>query len=241
MIVLFTDFGWNGPYVGQLKARILQHGAHTPIIDLLHDVPAFDVRHASYLLASYATAFPVGSIFVAVVDPGVGSDTREPVFVEADGRIYLGPGNGLFDQVIAQSRHYQQWRIVWHPPQLSASFHGRDLFAPLAAMLATGSSALALGQPMAWQAQGWPADLAEVIYIDPYGNAITGMRARQFPHATWMAIDDLVIGRQRIFADVPPGVPMFYENANGLLEIAINQGRADRQLHLAVGTQVMLR
>lgn len=240
MIVLFTDFGWNGPYVGQMKARILEHALAVPLIDLLHDAPQYDFRRASYLLASYASTFPPGSQFVAVVDPGVGSSLREPVIVEADGRIFIGPGNGLFDQVIQQACHHLQWKIIWRPPQLSASFHGRDLFAPVAAMLSNGITPDALGESMAWNSQGWPLDLAEVIYIDPFGNAVTGLRAHQFSQLKILTINEVALERHRTFADVAPGIPFFYENANGMLEIAVNQGRADTQLCLHIGSPIEL-
>lgn len=239
MIVLFTDFGWSGPYVGQMKGRILERAPTIPLVDLLHDVAPYDFRHASYLLASYADAFPAGAVFLAVVDPGVGSRAREPVIVATDSHLYVGPGNGLFDQVIANADHHRQWKITWQPPCLSASFHGRDLFAPVAAQLATGVAPAALGEAMAWQSQGWPRDLAEVIYIDPYGNAVTGLRARQFPHRR-VTVNGVALQRCRTFADVPVGTPFCYENANGLLEIAVNQGRADTQLQLRIGSPVSL-
>lgn len=241
MIVLFTDFGWNGPYVGQMKARILMTAPNIPIVDLLHDVPPFDVYRASYLLASYAAAFPAASYFVAVVDPGVGSALREPVILEADGRVYVGPGNGLFDQVIAQAQQHRLWRISWQPSQLSASFHGRDIFAPVAAMLATGNAPEQIAEPLEWMMQGWPKELSEVIYLDPYGNAITGLQARHHQHVDTLLLNSMVISRHLTFADVAAGAPFFYENANGLLEIAVNQGRADRQLNLCIGTRVVLQ
>lgn len=240
MIVLFTDYGWNGPYVGQVKAHIVERAPAVPVVDLLHDVAPYDIRHASYLLASYASTFPTGTYFLAVVDPGVGSSSREPVIVEADERFFIGPGNGLFDQLISQSRHYRQWKIVWRPPSLSATFHGRDLFAPVTAMLAIGVAADALGEPMEWHAQGWPLDLAEVIYIDPYGNSVTGLRAQQFAHLSKLTINGVVLERHRTFADAARGAPFFYENANGMLEIAVNQGRADTLLQLHIGTPVEL-
>ena len=240
MIVLFTDFGWSGPYVGQVKARILERAPVVPIVDLLHDAPPYDIRRASYLLASYAAAFPPGTHFLAVVDPGVGSNLREPVIVEADGRLFIGPGNGLFDQITAQSHHHHQWKIVWRPSNLSATFHGRDLFAPVAAMLANGVAPGALGVPMEWRTQRWPLDLAEVIYIDPYGNGVTGLRAQQYPKLRKLTIGSVSLNRHRTFADVTPGAPFFYENANGMLEIAVNQARADMQLQLHIGTPVEL-
>lgn len=240
MLVLFTDFGWSGPYAGQMKARLLEGAPGLPVVDLLHDVAPYDVHRASYLLASYAGAFPAGTHFIAVIDPGVGTRAREPVIVEADGRFFIGPGNGLFDQLIAQSHHARQWRILWRPSHLSATFHGRDLFAPVAAMLATGVAPDALAEPMEWQAQGWPLDLAEVIYIDPYGNGVTGMRAWQFAHLSKLTINGVSLDRRRTFADVAPGTPFFYENANGMLEIAVNQGRADTLLQMRIGTPIQL-
>ena len=240
MIVLFTDFGWSGPYVGQMKAHILQSAPAVPVIDLLHDVAAYDFRRASYLLASYAGAFPPGTHFLAVVDPGVGTSSREPVIVEADGRLFIGPGNGLFDQIIVQSHHYQQWKIVWRPLHLSPTFHGRDLFAPVVARLANGVAPEALGEPMEWRTQGWLLDLAEVIYIDSYGNGVTGLRAKQFAHVSKLTIGSVTLDRHRTFADVAPGTPFFYENASGMLEIAVNQGRADTLLQLRIGTPLEL-
>lgn len=240
MIVLFTDFGWSGPYVGQVKARILETAPGVPIVDLLHDMASYDIRRASYLLASYADVFPPNTLFVAVVDPGVGSRAREPVIVETDNRIYVGPGNGLFDQIITRSKYFRQWKIVWRPPHLSATFHGRDLFAPVAAMLASGVTPEKIAEPMEWQSHGWPSDLTEVIYIDPYGNCVTGLRSRQFSQLSKLTISGNIVERQRTFADVKIGMPFFYENANGLLEIAVNQGRADTQLQLYIGSPIIL-
>lgn len=238
MIVLFTDFGWHGPYVGQMKARILEQAPHTPLVDLLHDLAPYDIRRAAYLLASYADAFPRGTVFLAVVDPGVGSLARLPVIVAADERLYVGPGNGLFEQVMRNAGQSRQWRITWRPSSLSSTFHGRDLFAPVAAQLAAGSAPEQLGEPLAWQSLGWPQDLPEVIYIDPYGNAVTGLCARHFAALHRLTIDGVILERRRTFADVPVGTPFFYENANGMLEIAVNQGRADKQLRLHIGSTI---
>jgi len=140
MIALFTDFGWQGPYVGQIKAVLMQLASQQPVIDLMHDVPAFQPRAASYLLASLVKKFPVETVFLAVVDPGVGSRQRRPCVVSADGRWYVGPDNGLFNVIANQAAEYKVWEITWRPDALSDSFHGRDLFAPVAAQLANGQS-----------------------------------------------------------------------------------------------------
>src|SRR5713226_6592440 len=137
MIVLFTDFGLHGPYTGQMKAVLHRMAPGTPVIDLFADAPAGNPKASAYLLAAYAAWFPAGTVFLCVVDPGVGG-TRPPVMLEADGRRYVGPGNGLFELVERRAGQTRRFDIDWKPERLSASFHGRDLFAPVAAMLARG-------------------------------------------------------------------------------------------------------
>ncbi|HZD26702.1 MAG TPA: SAM-dependent chlorinase/fluorinase, partial [Alphaproteobacteria bacterium] len=136
MIVLFTDFGREGPYMGQMRAVLARRAPGVPVIDLIADVPAWDVRAGAYLLPAYAAEFPAGTVFLCVVDPGVGS-ARQPMALKADGRWYVGPDNGLFELVARRAAAARGWRIDWRPDRpLSASFHGRDLFAPVAADLA---------------------------------------------------------------------------------------------------------
>ena len=128
-IVLFCDFGL--PYTGQMKGRIVQElgeqASHHPIVDLFHDVPAHDVKAGSVLLAAHAADFPIGSVFVCVVDPGVGSKSRKPGAVFAGGRWFVGPLNGLFEHVLRRcsgdAGEARAFEITWRPEQLSASFH----------------------------------------------------------------------------------------------------------------------
>lgn len=240
MIVLFTDFGREDPYVGQLHAVLVQQAPQVPVVDLFHGVPTFDIRAGAYLLPAYAGAFPQNSVFLCVVDPGVGT-ARAAVVLQADGRWYVGPDNGLF-HILARRAHAQQTHLItWRPAHLSASFHGRDLFAPIAAILARGEwppcEPTELTVPAGPQ---WPDDLAQVLYIDHYGNAVTGLRT-----ATLSANRILKIGKhrlryQRVFADAPAGEGFWYENANGLAEIAVNQGRADKVLQLCLGDTVTI-
>src|SRR5262249_18156714 len=157
------------------------------------------------LLAAYAVWFPEGTVFLSIVDPGVGG-VRPAIFVEADGRWYVGPGNGLFELVQRRARKTRCWDIEWRPKHLSASFHGRDLFAPVAPMLARGES-----PPGRQHAEGadrrvdWPDDLAEVIYIDHYGNALTGLRAAVLPTHARLSAAGRVVERARTFSDRPRG------------------------------------
>lgn len=238
MIVLFTDFGLAGPYTGQMKAVLAQQAPGTPVIDLFADAPAFDPQLSAYLLAAYAESFPPGSVFVAVVDPGVGSD-RRPLIVEADGRLFVGPDNGLFELVRRRAGEVRAWAIDWRPAVLSASFHGRDLFAPVAAALATGGAVERTPlDPAAIARTGWPDDLPRIVYIDIYGNSMTGIRASSLGQDTVLRAGGHLIRRGRTFADVPTGAALWYGNSNGLAEIAVNCGPADRKLGLAVGDPV---
>ena len=128
MIVLFTDFGVTGPYVGQMKSVLCQQASTIPVIDLMHDAPTFDPQAAAYLLASLVSEFPHDSVFLCVVDPGVGSD-RRPLIAKINERWFVGPDNGLFNIVARHALDISKmkwWEITWQPERLSASFHGRD-------------------------------------------------------------------------------------------------------------------
>lgn len=238
MIVLFTDFGLEGPYTGQVKTVLHQTAPGVPVIDLFADAPAGRPKPAAYLLAAYGVWFPPGAVLLAVVDPGVGG-TRRAVIVEADGRWYVGPENGLFELVMRRADSARSWEIPTAPEGLSASFHGRDLFAPAAGRLARGERPE--GPP---RLQGvlrladWPDDLPEVLYVDRFGNAMTGLRAARLPNGARLVAAGRVLARARTFSDVPPGEAFWYENSNGLAEIAVNSGRADAALGLTVGSSV---
>ncbi|HET7033116.1 MAG TPA: SAM-dependent chlorinase/fluorinase, partial [Casimicrobiaceae bacterium] len=165
MIVLFTDFGADDVYVGQLKAALLEHlPAGMAIVDLLHSVPRYQARAGAHLLAALQSRFPAGAVFVAVVDPGVGTP-RDAVVVHADDKWYVGPDNGLLSVVSARATKSRASRIVWRPQALSASFHGRDLFAPVAALIAQRRLAADRIEAIEGLSLQFGAeDLSEVIY-----------------------------------------------------------------------------
>jgi S-adenosyl-L-methionine hydrolase (adenosine-forming) len=161
--------------------------------------------------------------------------------VEADGRFFVGPGNGLFEIVIRRARDAKVWEITWQPPRLSATFHGRDLFAPVAACIARGEAPPGELRDLAWGRQpAWPDDLAEIVYVDHFGNAMTGMRAASLGDRARLSVGGRMLERARTFGDAAPGDAFWYENSNGLAEIAVNQGRADRLLGLAIGSAVTI-
>jgi S-adenosylmethionine hydrolase len=239
MIVLFTDFGLAGPYTGQVSAVLQQTAPGVPIISLFADLPAGQPKPAAYLLAAYAVWFPVETVFLCVVDPGVGSE-RHALIVEADGRFYVGPDNGLLEIVWRRAAPALLWKITWRPPGLSASFHGRDLFAPVAARLARGESVSAMAMPTAPAAAraDWPDDLAEIVYIDRYGNALTGLRGDRVPASARLSAGGHVLAHAEMFSAVLHGTAFWYVNSNGLVEIAVNAGRADQVLGLGIGAAV---
>jgi len=240
MIVLFTDFGLEGPYTGQMKAVLCREAPGAPVIDLFADAPAGDPKPSAYLLAAYAAWFREGTVFLCVVDPGVGGK-RPAVVVEADGRSFVGPGDGLFEIVLRRARDARCSEIAWTPETLSASFHGRDLFAPVAAAIARGDPPPVRPIDEARiRRPDWPDDLAEIVYVDRFGNAMTGLRASVVPADAKLAVGRRTIEPARTFSDRPQGEALWYENSNGLAEIAVNRGRADRDLGLAVGSPVQV-
>jgi S-adenosyl-L-methionine hydrolase (adenosine-forming) len=235
MIVLFTDFGLHGPYTGQIKAVLHQMVPTISIIDLF---AVGNHKASAYLLAVHATWFPAGTVFLGVVDPDVGG-ARPPIIIEADDRWYVGPGNRLFELVQRRAAAARSWHIDWKPEHLSSSFHGRDLFAPVAAMLARGEPPP--GRPCqdgAHRRSDWPDDLCEIVYVDHFGNAMIGVRVAILPSNARLGAAGWVLERARTFSDLPPGAVFLYENSNGLAEIAVNQGRADRDLSLTIGSPI---
>ncbi len=239
MLVLFTDYGFTDPYVGQVKAVLAQHAPGVPIIDLMHDVPAFNAHAGAHLLAALIDPFPPGSVFLTVVDPGVGTP-RETLVMQADGRWYVGPDNGLMSLVAARADTARYWRIAWRPERLSVSFHGRDLFAPIAAWLAKGPLTTDKLTPIAAPTvQFDPADLPRVIHIDRFGNAWTGVRGALMQGAQLM-VKGKPLPHHRVFAEAPKGTAFWYVNSAGLVEIAANRASAAELLGLAIGTPVSL-
>ena len=235
MIVLLTDFSVHDPYIGQVKAAIYRTAADAKVIDLFSNLPPFNVEAAAYLLPAYAAGFPPATVFLCVVDPGVGS-ARQPLMAKLDDCWFVGPDNGLFGILARRSRHAEWYRVRWRPQSLSNSFHGRDLFAPVAAMLASGRMPACEPCPAPTEmTRDWPDDLSKVVYIDHYGNVITGLRAVNIAVRTRFSYNGRLLSHARVFSDVERGESFWYCNANGLVEFAVNQGSAAAVLNAAVG------
>ena len=239
MIVLFTDFGVGDPYVGQLKARLAEHAPAQLVVDLLHEAPDFNPHAGAHLLTALASGFPPGSVFLTVVDPGVGTP-RDAVVVLAGGRWFVGPDNGLLSVVAARHADTQLWRIIWQPEGLSATFHGRDLFALIAADIARGEFPTDKLSPVGRLKVEFDADdLARVIYIDHYGNAWTGVRGA-LQGARVSAAGEL-FKHSESFGFVGKGEGFWFNNSVGLLELAVNRGSAAATFGLKVGDPVRVQ
>ncbi|MGF1548261.1 MAG: S-adenosyl-l-methionine hydroxide adenosyltransferase family protein [Thiotrichales bacterium] len=240
MIVLFSDYGMKGPYTAQLCSAVYQHYPRARTLTLLNDVPSWNVKAAAFLLAAYRYDMPQHAVFLCVVDPGVGT-ARRAVVVNADDQWFVGPDNGLFSVVIKRAACVRAWSINFRPARLSATFHGRDLFAPVAAIIERDGSVPGDEiDPKSLNDPGYPSELYEVIYFDSFGNALTGLRASMLDPSAVFCCGDNHVEHARTYGDTSIGAVFWYENANGLIEFAVNQGSAETTLGLRIGDRIAL-
>ncbi|MBY0490840.1 MAG: SAM-dependent chlorinase/fluorinase [Gemmatimonadaceae bacterium] len=243
-ITLLTDFGTADGYVAELKGVLVSRAPQVPLIDLSHEIPPQDVAAARLAVARYWRRFPAGTVHLVVVDPGVGTG-RAAIAVESDGRFLVGPDNG----VLSPALFTLDARVVALPvdAQASATFHGRDVFAPVAAELAMGAplesvgdpymSALRLRTPQP-QRHADGSLHGEVLTIDRFGNAITNLAVRDGG-----VIE--VAGRRapmvRTYGDAETGALIALVGSNGFVELAMREGNAAIALGLTRGASVVLR
>ncbi len=240
MIVLSTDFGIEGPYIGQVKAALYQQAPDCKVIDLFSDLPPYQPQASAALIAAYSRGFPAGTVFLCVIDPGVGMPQRRGIVLKSNDCWFVGPDNGLFDLVMKHDKQSQCWTITWRPVSLSNSFHGRDLFAPIAAELASDSfpaEKLLLSEKRS-ELAAITGDYPYVAYIDRFGNIITGLRAASLSTEAVIMLAGHNISYARTFGEVEAGALFWYKNSNGLVEIAISCGAADQVLNVSVGNKV---
>jgi len=209
------------------------------VVDLLHEVPDFNPHAGAHLLAAFAPGFPPGSVFLAVVDPGVGTP-RDAVVVLAGGRWFVGPDNGLLSIVAARNVGTRFWRISWKPEALSATFHGRDLFAQVAAEIARGEFPTDKLTPLdKLEVEFDAGDLPRVIYVDHFGNAWTGVR--NVPKDAHVSAAGERFRHSESFGFVGKGEGFWFINSVGLLELAVNRGSAAVAFGLKVGDPVQVQ
>jgi S-adenosylmethionine hydrolase len=237
-LFLVTDFSLRGPYVGQLHAAVHGVDPRLAVIDLMHDMPSMRPDLAAWLLPAICRDLPANAVVVAVVDPDVGGD-RLPLIVETAQRRFVGPDNGLLSRLGPDCKVS---RIDWRPPVLSNTFHGRDLFAPVGARLAGGLPVAASPVPVAAMlGADWPGRLERVVYIDDFGNAMLGIPAEQMDLGRRVLVADAVLTYASRFGAMPRGVPFWYRNSIGLVEIAEYDGSAAARLSLAIGDPVLIQ
>ncbi|MCU0735764.1 MAG: SAM-dependent chlorinase/fluorinase [Methylotetracoccus sp.] len=237
MIFLFTDFGAEGPYLGQVKAAIRSVAPDIDVIDLVSNAPNADPESSAYLLAALSSVLPVDCVVLGVIDPGVGG-SRDPIVLHADGRWFVGPDNGLFNVVAVQASQIEWSVIDWRPERLSASFHGRDLFAPVAARIARHDFLWAQHRQPQPDLEDWPADRDRIIYFDTYGNAFTGRRYEDSLTGQRLLVNRCALPEGDTFCTVPGNTAFWYRNSIDLVEIAVNRGSAREALGLELGMPV---
>jgi len=250
IITLTTDFGDADGYVGAIKGVILSLTPHVTVVDISHAVPAQQVRHAARVLKTAVPFFPPGTIHVAVVDPGVGSQ-RRGIALQTPTAILVGPDNGLFSPFLHECLTcVALTNPAAHRHPVSATFHGRDIFAPVAAHLANGMPLAALGpvvdDPVTWL-EPRPERLsdgrlrAQVVYVDHFGNLVTNTR----PLTDWgdvqVSIGDTTLSLRRTYADVAPGELVALVGSSGYLEVALRDGSAVERLGIVVGSPVEIQ
>jgi S-adenosyl-L-methionine hydrolase (adenosine-forming) len=251
IISLTTDFGQRDSFVGAMKGVVLGLAPEAQIVDIAHEIRPGDIRAAAFALMTAAPFFPAGTIHLVVVDPGVGS-ARKAIAIRCAQATFLGPDNGVLSWAVKDEASLEV-RSLENPqirlPRLSATFHGRDLFAPAAAWLAKGGLFAEIGPELThlnrldWPrtslvAGGWQT---EIIHVDVYGNAITALKDEQAADKQYVILP----GERRVaiapfYSAVSKGSPLAVVGSSGLLEIAINGGDAARTLNLRPGTQVLV-
>lgn len=254
IITFTTDFGLSDPYVAMMKGVVLSIHSAAVLVDISHQVPAGSISQAASLIHESFSYFPNGTVHLAVVDPGVGS-TRRWIAVQAQGHLFVGPDNGIFWPVIkedpgAKVFHIQDRRFFL--TGVTHTFHGREIFAPVAAHLSLGVSVESLGprienpvqieRPQPYVKDG--VLVGQIVRVDTFGNLITNISSKQldcFLGAGSLRIEvgDLVLRKIcRIYSDEEIGAPLALINSSGVLEVAVNLGKASEVLGLKNGEMI---
>jgi S-adenosylmethionine hydrolase len=250
IITLTTDFGLADGYAGAMKGIILGICPEANVVDISHEIRPQAVRQAAYVLSTVTPHFPpgAGTVHLVVVDPGVGSD-RRPIAVRCARATYVAPDNGVLSLALALDPPQLAVRL-WAYQPISATFQGRDLFAPAAARLACGASLDQVGEPISPaglvtlpsldpQRQIDGSWLGEILHVDRFGNLISNIQ-HPIPNirlAVWVG-KERIAGVIRTYSDVAPGEMVAYVGSSGHLEIAVRDGSAAARLGVGVGDPV---
>ncbi len=244
LITLLTDFGTADYFVGAVKGAILSVNPEALIVDITHEIPPQDVETGAFtLMAAYRT-FPAGTIHVAVVDPGVGS-SRRPIIVSANDQLFVGPDNGLFTYIYERELSHQAFHVTaekYFRPKVSTTFHGRDIFAPVAGALSNGVKPNKLGSVIDDAVRLNYSRQPQIIHIDHFGNCVTNISREDFEGTiASLKINGKTIRNFREFygEDSSGGLFAIWGSA-GFLEIAVNGGSAAKRLRAKRGDEVFL-
>lgn len=247
-ITLLTDFGTRDGYVGAMKGVIASIFPGALVDDIGHDVPAGDVRSAALTLSRYWNRYPAGTTHVIVVDPGVGTE-RRALAAEADRRFFVAPDNGVLSRVLDACRHARLVQVEnpdFMLPEPSATFHGRDVFAPAAAYLARGVHLSRLGAPVTDPVRFDEPDVVDesgalvgqVVSLDRFGNLVTNLPGTCLEEGADVEIEGRTIPVVRTYGEVPLDAVAALVNSDGRVEVAARESSAAEMLHADVGTPV---
>ncbi len=255
VIALLTDFSTRDGYVGAMKGKILSYSLKHTIVDITHDVPPFDVRSGAFALLNSYRTFPSRTVFVVVVDPGVGTP-RAGLVVESRDYLFIGPDNGVFSLILKEEEPtLWQIRTEMLPWEVSSTFHGRDVFAPLGAMAAVSRAAIEpylepfdANPQTFWKDPRWEDGhhlQGEVLHIDRFGNIILNIKQEDIPPEKYQTVRVMigkheVKGMKKTFGEVPPGELLINFDSSGFLQIARNQGNAAQKLKCKTGDRVIV-
>lgn len=261
-VALLTDFGAQDHYVGAVRGAILTVCPAATLVDIAHDVAAHDIEQAAFTLGAAYPFFPPGTVFVAVVDPGVGSE-RRGLAIDAGGYRFVGPDNGIFSLVLEEhqgARLHQLTNPALFRHRVSPTFHGRDVFGPAAGHLAQGLPLSWVGPPIADPcrfssppvvSRGDGEWEARVVHVDRFGNLTTNCHERELqsilgtvggdPSSIIVVVEGVVLPFVRTYADLPEGEGCALLGSSRRLEVAVNRGSAARRLGAGKGAPVRIR
>jgi S-adenosyl-L-methionine hydrolase (adenosine-forming) len=256
MITLTSDFGLKDPYVAEMKGVILTINPKAAIIDITHDIEKFNIRMAAFILASATPYFPEGTVHLAIVDPGVGTQRRATI-IKTKKSFFVGPDNGTLI-LAAQSQGIEQAYQLTNPkfmlPRISSTFHGRDIFAPAAAHLEKGVQPTEFGpeiedliKPKFSEVKHRSGSLiGEVLHIDAFGNLITNINEKEILQNHFKTVNvelsriSLKLTFAKAYAEAEPKEPIILIGSHGFLEIALNQGDAAEKFHVKPGDKIVV-
>lgn len=257
IVTLLTDFGTKDHYVASMRGVILRINPGCKVVDITHEVPPQDIFEGAFILSNAYSYFPEGTIHLAVVDPEVGGK-RDPILIVTERYFFVGPDNGIFSLALQNEKVREAYRLSqrrFHLPEVSHTFHGRDIFAPVAGHLTLGISPKAFGQEIdSWRRLNFPNPLfkeraieGKVIHIDSFGNLITNIDRDRFLQFIRNQPFLIQVGKKRIkdlksgYWEGERGEAIALFGSMGLLEISVRDGSAQRVLKIEKGDPMRVR